>query len=82
MASTSHSETVDVCSITESPIIEQPKSVDQITIDSDFSEGEDDLTLSQKDASRKSESGKLLFTKRFVSLRPKIRIYLLVCTLT
>lgn len=68
MASTSHSDNIDVYSITESPIIEQPKSVDQITLDSDFSEGEDDLTLSQKDASRKSESGKLLFTKRFVSL--------------
>lgn len=72
MASTSHSDSADMCSVTESPIIIQPKSIDnsdinQISIDSDFSEGEEDLTLSRKDASQKSESGKLLFTRRFVS---------------
>lgn len=73
MASTSRSENADMCSVTESPIIVQPKSIDnsdinQISLDSDFSEGEDDLTLSRKDASQKSESGKLLFSKRFVSI--------------
>lgn len=73
MASTSHSDSADMCSVTESPIIIQPKSIDnsdinQISLDSDFSEGEEDLTLSRKDASQKSESGKLLFTRRFVSM--------------
>lgn len=72
MASTSHSDSADMCSVTESPIIIQPKSIDnsdinQISLDSDFSEGEEDLTLSRKDASQKSESGRLLFTRRFVS---------------
>lgn len=79
MASTSHSDSADMCSVTESPIIVQPKSIDnsdinQISIDSDFSEGEEDITLSRKDASQKSESGKLLFTRRFVSIITSVLI--------
>lgn len=74
MASTSHSDSADMCSVTESPIIIQPKSIDnsdinQISLDSDFSEGEEDLTLSRKEASQKSESGRLLFTRRFRRFR-------------
>lgn len=84
MASTSHSDSADMCSVTESPIIIQPKSIDnsdinQISLDSDFSEGEEDLTLSRKDASQKSESGRLLFTRRFVSTCTITSVLITVC---
>ncbi|KAK3102625.1 hypothetical protein FSP39_012753 [Pinctada imbricata] len=67
MASTSKIE--DMLTVEESPIISQPVSItgqdlNQISLDSDFSDQDEDITLSRKSSTRKSESGKLLYKKR------------------
>ena len=66
MASTSKAE--NVYTVEESPIVTQPISIvnqdlNQITLDSDFSDVDEDLILSAKQSSQKSEPRKLLYKK-------------------